>query len=276
MVAPIPRKANTTTITNILNDWFVDHGIPVSIRTDGGPQFRGPFDKWCRQNNIRHELSSEIPPRVQLLAKTSTHKQFQQALRNYHNCPIYDGLSPAQWYFRRRQWTEAVVFPSAYKRIPDQIVAEHETKRRRKTDKLRVHANKSSRPKPHLYVGQPVLAQHVLTKRWDQRGTIIENRDNGRSYLVQMNGRRYLRNRRFLCQLPQQLPATSARPPGDYHARDRNQPSTPGRPRTHAMEPDRIPERPRPNKQDNTPTRHNTDALQSQSLHHTAYTSTVQ
>ena len=93
-------------------------------------------------------------------------------------------------------------------------------KRRRKTDKLRVHANKSSRPKPHLYVGQPVLAQHVLTKRWDQRGTIIENRDNGRSYLVQMNGRRYLRNRRFLCQLPQQLPATSARPPGDYHARD--------------------------------------------------------
>ena len=44
MVAPIPRKANTTTITNILNDWFVDHGIPVSIRKDSGPQFRGPFD----------------------------------------------------------------------------------------------------------------------------------------------------------------------------------------------------------------------------------------
>jgi hypothetical protein len=205
-----------------------------------------------------------------LLAKTSTHKQFQQALRNYRNCPIYNGLSPAQWYFGRRQRTEAVAFPSAYKRITDQIVAERETQRRRKTDKLRVHANKSSRPKPHLYVGQPVLAQHVLTKRWDQRGTIIENRDNGRSYLVQMNGRRYLRNRRFLHPLPQQLPVTSAEPPGDYHARVRNQPSTSGRPRTHAMEPDRIPERPRPNEQDNTPTRHYPLRMRQQRTHYQA------
>ena len=40
MAAPIPRKANTTTtITDILDEWFVDHGIPASIRTDGGPQF---------------------------------------------------------------------------------------------------------------------------------------------------------------------------------------------------------------------------------------------
>ena len=207
MVAPIPRKANTTTITNILDDLFVDHGIPVSIRTDGGPQFRGPFDEWCRQNNIRHELSSAyhhesnghaecgVREVKKLLAKTSTHKQFQQALRNYRNCPRYDGLSPAQWYFGRRQRTEAA-------RIPDQIVAEHEAQRQRKTDKLRIHANKSSRPKPHLHVGQPVIAQHVLTKCWDQRGTIIENRDNGRSYLVQMNGRKYLRNRRFLRPLP--------------------------------------------------------------------------
>ena len=119
MVAPIPRKANTTTITNILDDWFVDHGLPISIRSDGGPQFRGPFDEWCRQNNIRHELSSAyhhesnghaecaVREVKKLLAKTSTHKQFQQALRNYRNCPRYDRLSPAQWYFGRRQRTEA-------------------------------------------------------------------------------------------------------------------------------------------------------------------------
>ena len=274
MVAPIPRKCNTTTITNILDDWFVDHGLPVSIRTDGGPQFRGPFDEWCRRNNIRHELSSAyhhesnghaecaVREVKKLLAKTSTHWQFQQALRNYRNCPRYDGLSPAQWYFGRRQRTEAVAFPSAYARIPDHIVAEHEAQRRRKTDKLRVHADRPSRPKPHLRVGQPVIAQHVLTKRWDQRGTITENRDNGRSYLVQMNGRKYLRNRRFLRPVPQQLPTTSARPPGNYYARVRNQefvrnqPPTPSRPRTYAMEKDGILKRPRPNEEDNTPTRH--------------------
>ena len=58
MAAPIQRKANTTTITDILDEWFVDHGIPVSIRTDGGLHFRGPFDEWCTRNNICHELSS--------------------------------------------------------------------------------------------------------------------------------------------------------------------------------------------------------------------------
>ena len=275
MVAPIPRKANTTTITNILDDWFVDHGLPISIRSDGGPQFRGPFDEWCRQNNIRHELSSAyhhesnghaecaVREVKKLLAKTSTHKQFQQALRNYRNCPRYDGLSPAQWYLGRRQRTEAVAFPSAYARIPDQTFADHEAQRRKKTEKLRIHANRPSRPKPNLHVGQPVIAQHVLTKRWDQRGMITEDRDSGRSYLVQINGRKYLRNRRFLRPLPRQSPAMNIQPPGNYHARVRNrefvrnQPPTPSRPRTHTMEDRGITRRPQPNEQDNnTPTRH--------------------
>ena len=110
------------------------------------------------------------PRDKKLLAKTPTYKAFQQALRNYRNCPRYDGLSPAQWYFERGQRTEAVALPSAYEHIPDQIVDEHELQRQRKTYKLRTHANKSSRPKPQLHVGQPVIAQHVLTKRWDQRG----------------------------------------------------------------------------------------------------------
>ena len=103
------------------------------------------------RNNIRHELSSAyhhesnghaecaVREIKKLLAKTPTYKAFQQALRNYRNCPRYDGLSPAQWYFGRRQRTEAVAFPSAYEHIPDRIVAEHELQRQRTTDKLRTH-----------------------------------------------------------------------------------------------------------------------------------------
>ena len=44
MAASILRKANTKTIIDILGDWFNEHSIPISIRTDGGPQFWGPFD----------------------------------------------------------------------------------------------------------------------------------------------------------------------------------------------------------------------------------------
>ena len=186
-----------------------------------------------------------------LLAKTPLYKAFQQALRNYRNCPRYDGLSQAQWNFGRPQRTEAIAFRSAYECIPDRIVAKHELQRQRKTDKVRTHANK-----------------HVLTKRWDQREEIVENRDNGRSYLVQMNGRRFLRNRRFLRPLPkqqqhakhkQQCMATNIQPPGDHNMRARNQPPyhipTLIRTQTQAPRPDSIPERPWPRKQDTTPTR---------------------
>ena len=58
MAAPIPKKANTKVITDILDEWFIEHGLPVSIRTDGGPQFRGPFKSWCAQHHICHELVS--------------------------------------------------------------------------------------------------------------------------------------------------------------------------------------------------------------------------
>ena len=37
MAAPIPKKANTKVITDILDEWFIEHRLPVSIRTDGGP-----------------------------------------------------------------------------------------------------------------------------------------------------------------------------------------------------------------------------------------------
>ena len=153
-----------------------------------------PQDQWTRRMCTREVKK--------LLAKTSTYNDFQQAMRNYCNCPRYDGLSQAQWYFGRRQRREVVAFPSAYERISDQVIANHELQRRKKTDKLRAHANKSLRPKPHLCLGQQVIAQHLLSKSWDLRGEIIENRENGRLYLVQINGRRYLRNRRFLRPLP--------------------------------------------------------------------------
>ena len=293
MASPIPRKCNTKIITDILDEWFVEHGIPINIRTDGGPQFRGPFDDWCRQNKIHHELSSAyhhesnghaecaVREVKKLLAKTSTYKDFQQALRNYRNCPRYDGLSPAQWYFGRRQRTEAVAFPSAYSRIPEHIMANHEYQRKRNTDKKRAHANKSSRPKPQMHTGQHVIAQHLLTKRWDLRGVIIESRDGGRSYVVLMNGRRYLRNRRFLRPIPhpQQHHAPSAitntwQKTTGYNTRvqntQHNQIQKPHRTQTRTINHVKKYGGPRPHLQITTPTRVHPQRMRQQRTHYQA------
>ena len=62
----------------------------------------------------------------------------------------------------RRQQTDAVAFPNAYNRIPDDIIAKHEAKRRKKAGKLRLHADKTSRQKRQLHPGQHIIAQHLL------------------------------------------------------------------------------------------------------------------
>ncbi len=51
-------RLNTNTITKVLHQWFMDWGIPVRLRSDGGPQFRGlqnsEFQQFCDQLHIAH------------------------------------------------------------------------------------------------------------------------------------------------------------------------------------------------------------------------------
>ena len=57
MVAKL-TKLETSAITNVLTDWFVDVGKPLRLRSDGGPQFRSEFADWCQEQGIEHELAS--------------------------------------------------------------------------------------------------------------------------------------------------------------------------------------------------------------------------
>ena len=55
-----------------------------------------------------------------------------------------------------------------------------------------------SRHWAQLKPGQQIIAQHVLTRRWDQHAVTLESRANGRSYVIRINGQTSLWNRRFL------------------------------------------------------------------------------
>jgi hypothetical protein len=110
---------------------------------------------------------------------------------------------------------------AAYDRIPDATIALHEAKRRKKAGKLRSYKNRSWCHRAPLKPGQVVTAQHVLTGRWDQQATILDSRDNGRSYHARIDGRTYLRNQRFLCpnRQPSQTDiASTTKPPATTEA----------------------------------------------------------
>ena len=57
-------------IVGHLRNWFNVLGWPQSIRSDGGPQFRGDFVKFCCDNGIKHELSAPYNPRSNGMAES--------------------------------------------------------------------------------------------------------------------------------------------------------------------------------------------------------------
>ncbi|XP_059097954.1 uncharacterized protein K02A2.6-like [Tigriopus californicus] len=69
---PFVTKLNTTSthsIVNALLQWFTDVGLPEVIKSDNGPQFRGPFLKFCKKLGIKHETSSPYHPQSNGLAE---------------------------------------------------------------------------------------------------------------------------------------------------------------------------------------------------------------
>ena len=136
-----------------------------------------------------------------LLGKTASYDKFRFALREWRNTPRYDGLSPAQWLYGRRQRTEAVAIPQAYKRITEEEFSEHEARRGKRMKKDKSNADKASRSLKPLRPGDIVYVQDPKSSRWDSTARIFKKRSQ-RSYIIEADGRKYLKNRRFLKHCP--------------------------------------------------------------------------
>ena len=74
------RSLSTDSIIAILTNWLNILGWPSSIRSDGGPQFRGPFYSFCNKNNISHELAAPYNPKSNGLAEAAV-KSVKSILR---------------------------------------------------------------------------------------------------------------------------------------------------------------------------------------------------
>ena len=204
-------KLNTKSITAILEDWFIDMGKPVRLRSDGGPQFRSEFEDWAKKENITHELSSpyhhqsnghaEVTVREMkhLLTKMERNWQkFRLALREYRNTPRFDGLSPSQWLTGYRQRTDAPAAPSAYERITDEQLKSHLDLRGKEQARIKDQSWSKREKETKTYApGSLCWVQDPKTKRWSIKATIVKAR-NKRSFIVNDGFREFMRNRRFL------------------------------------------------------------------------------
>ena len=129
------RSLSSESILKVLTSWFNLFGWPSSIRSDGGPQFRGEFSRFCSSHAISHEVSAPYNPKSNGLAEAgvksvknilrksaSSGSDAETMLYEWRNVPRSDGYSPAQLMFGRAQRTSlpslpSQTFPSTFLRL---------------------------------------------------------------------------------------------------------------------------------------------------------------
>ena len=194
-------KTSTSNVTGVLLEWFWDWGFPTSIRSDGGPQFRGEFKRFCEEHHIKHEVSSPYNQRSNglaesgvknvkyLLRKCSQEKAcFRSALLEWRNVPRADGISPSQLFLCRRQKTKLP--------MPQVEMGESssgmEDRRRNSLKRNREYHDKRAVTRQSLKLGSHVRIQNPHTQKWDQTGRITDISSSG-SYFVETDENKVIR-----------------------------------------------------------------------------------
>ena len=109
--------------------------------------------------------------------------------------PHSDGYSPAQLFFGRRQLTNLPMLQKQYEQCDFSAAKEAKDSSFLKsaeyydTDKVNM---------PLLSPGQPVVIQHPKTGKWDSAGIIVGIRPDKQSYIVNCEGRTFIRFRQML------------------------------------------------------------------------------
>ena len=74
------KSLTSESVLKILTNWFNLFGWPSSIRSDGGPQFRGEFSRFCTSHSITHQVSAPYNPKSNGLAEAGV-KSVKNILR---------------------------------------------------------------------------------------------------------------------------------------------------------------------------------------------------
>ena len=207
--SPTSRK-----VIEQLRKWFVDWGIPLRVRSDGGPQYDskeyheflkvwgvnppGLSTPTYAQSNGRAEAA--VKAMKALVQKASvngdlTCDEFQRGLLEWRNTPREHGKSPAELVFGCQQRS---VVPSLERNLIPPWRASVEKKIIELQKRSENHYNVGAKALKELHVGDRVRVQNSTTHRWDEVGTVTR-KGKHRDYTVELSGgRTRWRNRRFL------------------------------------------------------------------------------
>ena len=206
---PTSRK-----VINQIKRWFVDWGVPLGVRSDGGPQYdsleyREFLKAWgvnppglstltYAQSNGRAEAA--VKAMKSLVEKTTVNgdincDEFQKGLLEWRNTPKEHGKSPAELVFGCQQRS---VVPSLQMNMVPKWKANIEKKVAELQRRSERNYNIGARSLERLNIGDKVRVQNAVTQKWDDVGEIMRI-GNNRDYVVNIPGKKMgWRNRRFI------------------------------------------------------------------------------
>ena len=212
---------NTTAASTIrfCRMFFRDLGVPVRLRTDGGPQFTSSeFEDFLRRWGVRHDISTPHYPQsnghaeaavksvkylVKKVAPSGTfNEEFDRSLLELRNTPRPDGRSPAQVLFGHSLRSCVPAHRSSFASHWLEKTEESEQRAATRSQAVKRAYDSRARPLASLPVGEKVRVQDPISKRWDKVGVVTEAGPS-RAYMVKTQAGRVLRrNRRFLRVVP--------------------------------------------------------------------------
>ena len=208
IVEKLPSMTTATIIEKIWQN-IIRYGIPLAIRSDGARYFISEeMKEFCKKYHIKLEQSSSyyapsnglaeagVKNMKNLLKKTTNWENFQLGYLAYITTTRKDGTIPCQLFLGRLLRTLLPVLPDHYRLMKPAEVRQMERQKEEALDKQRIAHNKGKRSLPPLLVGQQVYIQGQDGK-WTNTGIITHVRSSG-SYIIESNGKTYIRARHFL------------------------------------------------------------------------------
>ncbi|XP_021360877.1 uncharacterized protein LOC110455216 [Mizuhopecten yessoensis] len=177
--------------------------------SDNGPQFgSAEFREFAREYGFEHTTTSpyhaQSNGQVERMVQTVKRLLFKAkdpylALLEYRNTRI-DGveMSPAQMFLGRRLKTPLpATAPLLTTNANTQIYVSLKLRQARQQENFNKHA--MQKPLKPLDPGDHVMVKHPAKGTWEA-GIVERQHTTPRSYVVESNGRKYRRNRRYLKQ----------------------------------------------------------------------------
>ena len=202
---------------SVVSQLFAQLGVPLSIRTDNGPQFASSaFREFLSRWGVRHDTSSPHYPQsnghaeagvkkfkltaVKVAPSGQPSEALSRALLELRNMPSFHGLSPAQLAWGRPLRTCVPVHPSALAPTPSRAVDASVALKATRQDQQRAVYDASAAPLPSLYVEDAVRLLDPVSQRWDVKARILDLSGSNRSVFVVRSdtGARFWRNRKHV------------------------------------------------------------------------------